>query len=103
MIEVSVNTPIRLGLTGVDEIVQNVRTILTTAQGTVPLDRDFGIDLASYDEPMNLAKARLSSAILFAITDYEPRAIVREVQFDEDHQLGKLVPRVYIDIVEGGG
>ena len=29
---------------GSDEILQNLRTLYTTPQGTVPFDRDFGID-----------------------------------------------------------
>lgn len=94
--------PIRLGLTGVDEIVQNVRIILSTAQGSVPLDRNFGMEITSMDEPITIAKARLTTAIMYAIAEYEPRAIVQEVQFEEDLQTGKLIPIVKIE-VEGGG
>ena len=35
------------------EIIQNIKTILTTLQGTVPLDRDFGIDGTLIDKVVN--------------------------------------------------
>ena len=38
------------------EVIQNVKTILTTMQGTVPLDRDFGIDSEVVDKPINVIR-----------------------------------------------
>jgi phage baseplate assembly protein W len=81
-----------------DEIAQNVRTILTTLQGTVPLNRSFGIDPTLADEPIPVTKARLTSAIIEAITLYETRATVERVEFEEDHSAGKLVPIVYLEV-----
>ncbi len=43
--------------TELQEILQNVRTICTTAKYSVPLDREFGINGVFVDEPVNRAKA----------------------------------------------
>ena len=36
----------------VAEVLQNVRTILSTRKGSVPLDRDFGISWEYLDRPI---------------------------------------------------
>lgn len=84
-----------------EEIIQNVRTILGTLQGSVPLDRGFGIDSTIIDEPVMIAKARLTSAIIEAIELFESRAVVEVVRFEDDLLNGKLVPIVYLKEVTG--
>ena len=39
-----------------EEIIQNIKTILTTLQGSVPLDREFGIDPSVIDKPVNVIR-----------------------------------------------
>ena len=41
----------------ITEILQNVRTIMATTKGSVPLDRDFGVSADYVDKPMAKAKA----------------------------------------------
>lgn len=95
MNEVTGNSePIDFGTTGPDEIAQNIRTILTTIQGTVPLDRGFGMDITALDDPTEWAKAQLTAQIYDALQEHEPRAEVLEVTFLEDGREGKLVPVV---------
>ncbi|MDR3089862.1 MAG: GPW/gp25 family protein [Desulfobulbaceae bacterium] len=65
----------------VEEMIQNVRMILTTAKGTVPLDRDFGLDCSVLDQPSPRAVALLSVEIYSQIKRYEPRAKVVRVDF----------------------
>ena len=36
----------------IEEVIQNIKTILNTIKGTVPLDRDFGIDKSVIDSPI---------------------------------------------------
>ena len=80
-----------------EEVVQNVKTLLTTMKYTVPLDRNFGIMANAVDEPMPVAMAKLSSDIIDAINQYEPRCRVTQIFFDGDID-GKLIPRVRIEI-----
>ena len=93
-------TGVDFGARGVAEVLQNVRTILTTARYSVPLDRQFGINADMLDEPLPRAKAKLSAEIIAAIRRYEPRARVTRISFSGDGMEGRLIPtvRVYVDI-----
>lgn len=98
MITINLSEPqeINFGATGSEEIVQNVRTIVSTALGSVPIERGFGIDYSVLDEPIPIAKAKMSALIVTAIRLYEPRAEVAKVEFQDDHNNGKLVPIITI-------
>jgi len=88
------------GATGISEIVQNVKTILTTPLGSVPLDRGFGIDLAPLDAPTTFTQAELTPLIIEAIQTYEPRVVVESVSYQATDQ-GMLIPRVTLELAEG--
>lgn len=84
------------------EIIQNVRTIISTTQFSVPLDRRFGIDGTVIDLPLPVAMARISAEVIRAITEYEPRCRVVSVDFERteatDAEEGHLPPKVSIAI-----
>lgn len=85
------------------EILQNIRTILNTCVGTVPLARDLGITWDFVDMPLPVVKARFQAAVIDAIAEQEPRANVQAVEFEEntdDAMDGKLTPRVIVSIGE---
>ncbi|MBB6670511.1 GPW/gp25 family protein [Cohnella nanjingensis] len=63
----------------IDEVAQNIRTILATPLGSAPFARDIGLDYSLIDEPAPIAEARLIGAITTAIAAQEPRAIVTDV------------------------
>ena len=88
--------------TTLEEIAQNVRMIITTAKGSVPLDREFGIDAKAVDRPIAVAQAMLSSEIASAVSRYEPRARVTKVAYQGREQDGRLEPTVRIEVVEDG-
>lgn len=88
--------------TVVDEIVQNVRTILSTSVFSVPLDRRFGINADFIDSPMyEEVETRLQSEIFTAITTFEPRVIVDSISIAYEPETGRLRPTVDIRIKEG--
>jgi phage baseplate assembly protein W len=89
---------INFAAAGADEVIQNVKTIITTPAGTVPFDRDFGIDWSILDLPIQDAKARLTVEYIEKIKKYEPRASIKSVSFVVNEQ-GQLIPKVVIDIV----
>lgn len=64
-----------------EEILQNVRTILGTLKGSIPLDRSFGIDSTIVDLPLPVAQAKLSNEIFQSIKKYEPRANIITIKF----------------------
>ena len=78
-----------------DEIMQNVKTICKTPKGSVPLDRDFGVDADFLDTPTPSAMAQIQREIIGAIRKYEPRAKVEQVKFENDNN-GKLCVKVKI-------
>ena len=84
-----------------EEIAQNVRMILTTPKGTVPLDRDFGLSFTVLDQPLPRAMALLAGEIVEQVARYEPRAEVIEVDWQPLQPQaadGRLVPRVRMKI-----
>ena len=82
-----------------EEIYQNVKTILTTAKGSVPLYREFGVDNHILDIPMNVARAKITAAIVKAVNKFEPRVKVRKVTYTGSMS-GKLIPSVEVSLVE---
>lgn len=83
--------------TVIEEVVQNVRTIITTMVGTVPLDRDFGLDASFVDSPMAAARALITASLIDKIGKYEPRAKVIAVTYRGDAD-GKLTPSLEVEI-----
>lgn len=83
----------------IEEIKQNLATLLTTTAGSVPLNRGLGLDMTAIDQPMEVASALIAAAAIDAIDTYEPRAVVKSVTttFDDD---GRLVPVVKWELTE---
>jgi phage baseplate assembly protein W len=77
-------TAFDLGATGLNEILQNVRVILTTRIGTVMLDRRFGLDFSFLDAPQNKAQLIMVQQMCQGLTYFEPRVTFSSIQFDID-------------------
>jgi Phage baseplate assembly protein W len=82
------------------EIIQNVKTILSTSKYTVPLDREFGLDPTIIDQPMPAAQAKLTAEIIATVHRYEPRCRVVRGFYDGNLD-GRLAPTIRIRILEG--
>jgi phage baseplate assembly protein W len=81
------------------EILQNVRFILGTVAGTVPLARGMGVESDAVDGPASKARALLMTSVLRAIQRNEPRARVLEIYLEDGGALnGQFTPRVRIAI-----
>lgn len=83
----------------VEEVLQNVNTIVSTSIHTVPLFREFGLESSVLDDTSEIVKARFASEIVEKVEKYEPRAIVESVFFLEDNIEGRMIPRLTISIV----
>ena len=84
-----------------EEVAQNVRMILSTPKGSVPLDRDFGLDFGLVDQPQPRARALMEVEISRQVGRYEPRARVVRVAWPHDAAEavdGRLSPRVTIEV-----
>lgn len=80
-----------------EEILQNIRTILSTPVGSVPLDRDFGVDMSFIDRPLPKAQAEMASGIVNALRTYEPRVSVQSITWTAEED-GVLRPKVTVRI-----
>jgi phage baseplate assembly protein W len=86
------------GLSGISEVMQNVRTILTTRRGTVPLDRNFGISFEFLDSPINTTRSKAEQEIFLQLKKYEPRAILKQIIWETDVISGHISPSVKVEI-----
>lgn len=85
-----------------EEIVQNVRTIITTYTFSVPLDRRFGISAEFLDSPVtDDGQARMQDELFTAIRKYEPRVEVNDISFEADPLTGYMKPVLDIEIKGG--
>lgn len=73
-----------------EEIVQNVRMVLSTVKGTVPMDRSFGISAGCLDSPQGLARVKAQGEIVESIKRCEPRAKIKSVEYRGDGVNGEL-------------
>lgn len=94
---------IEIGAEGIKEIIQNVRTIIRTVIGTVPLDRGFGLDQDFIDAPIPVSRALFMADVVQAVHKYEPRVeVVKVFWINETVDIidGKQTPTVRIKIRE---
>lgn len=77
------------------EILQNVRNILTTPVGTCPLYRDFGLDISIIDSPTNVAQNLMAVEVMTAVERWEPRVRVTDVNITANAQ-GQLRVKVVL-------
>ncbi|HWR07744.1 GPW/gp25 family protein [Sporomusa sp.] len=86
--------------TTMEEILQNVQTILATPVYSVPLDRAIGVNAELLDLPMPVSQARLAAEIVQALQKFEPRVEVTKVFFTCDALSGRLQPTVRLRLKE---
>ena len=86
--------------TELEEIAQNVLTIITTQKYTAPLDRGFGLSTTQIDEPISASQAKMAAEIVAAVKEFEPRAQITNVFFDGNFANGELNIRVQFKLVE---
>jgi len=93
---------LKIGAVGLDEIFQNIKVIVTTRKGSVPLDRFFGLDMAFLDRPIPVAKVMAQAAVAEAIEKYEPRVKVEKIKWQEtefDAMIGRLAPAITVRMI----
>lgn len=81
--------------TPVEEVMQNVATLIGTDTGSVPLARAMGTPQDIVDQPQSVAGAQLQATITRAVRTYEPRAEVESVALVPDAD-GRLKATVKI-------
>lgn len=83
-----------------EEIFQNINTILSTAKYSVPLFREFGMDAFFIDKPMTTIRPTLIAEMIDVIEKFEPRVIVEEIKMSGEID-GQLYPTLIISLRNG--
>ncbi len=83
-----------------EEILQNIRVLLSTAKYDVPLARELGLDSEYLHKPQPAAETLLYQTIADAIEEYEPRVELVSIDFEEDAASGVIIPVVEVEINE---
>ncbi len=100
-VDMSVPASVEIGATGLKGLAQEVRTVLATRKGSVPLDRDFGLSWDVIDLPLPEVMPLLVAEIGQSLERYVPRIRVRSVTFKKDTNSaaeGKLIPVITVEI-----
>lgn len=84
----------------VASVMQNVRIILTSIQGTIPLYRDFGLSREHKGKAVNTVRPMLYADIREKVEKYEPRARVENVYVEQQENDGLIIPTVEVTIIE---
>lgn len=97
-------SPLVIGATGMDAIIQNIRIIATTFAYSVPLDRGFAHLGGFLDTPTMAETARKMAELTAAIEEKEPRVKVFRIWFEnrpDDAHEGRLYPVITFVLKDG--
>lgn len=84
----------------IDDIRRCLSTLYATATGTMPNDRDFGLDQSFLDMPPPIAKSEFTLEVVEKTEIYEPRVNVEGVTFASDPE-GSILYAT-IELSKGG-
>lgn len=87
--------------TRIDEVIQEIFTVLNTPVGSIPCYREFGIDQSYRDKPIGVAKALFAAAITESIEAFVPGVYVDKITFSDDaSNPATLFPTLDLTILE---
>lgn len=78
-----------------EDILRCLRNLYMTPAGTVPLDRDFGLDQSFMGASIDVAQNLLAVEMIDKTARYEPRASVTEVELTAN-AAGQIIAKVAI-------
>ena len=96
-IEVNSQSTINFAPSEYEEIIQNVRTIMTTFKKSIPMFREFGADKI-LDQPINIVETRITSQIANTIKRYEKRAKLVSIEYKSDIIDGEMNAILTIEV-----
>ncbi|MBQ8143548.1 MAG: hypothetical protein IJ042_01980 [Butyricicoccus sp.] len=77
------------------EIDRAVSLLLQTRIGSVPLDREFGIEMDFVDRPIPVTKTLYTAEVTEKISKYIPEVRVQDITWT--HSENGLIPKVVIE------
>ncbi len=82
-----------------NEIKKNLETLFSIKAGSVPSDREFGINWACLDQPKEIAENQFILEVHKKVKMYEPR--VKIIKIDFTYKDGRLEPSIYFGGADG--
>lgn len=79
----------------INKYQEQLTVLCSTIAGTVPLDREFGIDATCLSQSAEVAEALLSVEIMEKVEKYIPELVVNSVDFEYTTS-GKLTPIISV-------
>lgn len=99
VIDMNQTVGVQVGATGLAQLEQEIRTVLATRKGSVPLDRNFGLSWEYIDLPVTEALPYIVAEIGQQLEKFVPRIKVRDIAFSSDNPVeGQLKPIVTVEI-----
>ena len=86
---------------GVEEILQNVATIISSRTGTMPMSRDIGLSWDWLGMPLSRAQPQIVADVANAIAELEPRATLEDVEAETDDWTGEIKISARVVISDG--
>lgn len=91
---------LKLGLTGeTARILQRVAVVLSTPLGSVPMYREFGLDMSFLDKPEPVAEVMMVAPVREAVERWVPEVRVLSVTRDRSEP-GRLTPVVEVELTQ---
>ena len=79
-----------------EEILEKARFLLTCIKGTIPMNREIGLDPDIISGPAYIAQNLYTISAIELIEEFEPRASVEEVSFITSGGAGNMIPKVVL-------
>ena len=79
-----------------NEIIKKCMFLLSLVKGTIPMNRDIGLDPDIISSPLYIAQQKYTISAIELIDEYEPRVYVEEVQFETSGGTGNIIPKVVL-------
>lgn len=80
---------------GTAELDRQLALLLSTRAGSIPLDREFGLDSSFVDRPVSVVKSLYTAEVTKKVSKFIPSVRVFEVIWTHSGD-GKLQPKVVI-------
>ncbi|MCI9448175.1 MAG: hypothetical protein HFH36_12480 [Lachnospiraceae bacterium] len=78
------------------EILERCMFLLSVVKGTIPMNRDIGLDPDIMASPPYIAQQKYTISAIELLDEYEPRVSVEEVQFEASGGAGNIIPKVVL-------
>lgn len=79
-----------------EEIFNKIKFLLTLIKGTIPMNREIGLESDIVDLPMYEAQNRYTVSAMELIEKFETRVTVDEISFEILENTGKMIPKVVV-------